>query len=154
LALRLLAVGLFTLLVSPKSHALENSAFSGFQIDDRGQYLAYGGLRTNLSRPNWFVEPYVQLLAFQQRFYVRSEGQLLPSQLTQVAPTLGLSKSIGKLELQASVGPSFLFSRTDNLVEGPENNVLPQKEKTTKVGYGLNGYAQYWNGSNGFEGLC
>jgi hypothetical protein len=141
------------LVVSTSSQALENSALTGFQIDNRGQYFTYGGLRTALSRPDWPVKPFVQVFALQQRFYVRSESQLLPGQLTQVAPTVGLSKSIGNLEVQLSGGPSFLISHSQNLVEDQQENLIRQKEMTTKVGYAFSGYAQYWKDSHGLEGL-
>ena len=152
-----LTVLLLATLVSTKAHALENTldnaAFTGFQIDTRGQYLAYGALRRYLKEPDRPVVPFVQLFALEQRFYTRSDNQLLPGQLTQIAPTVGLKKEIDGLDLQVSAGPSFLISHLESLLELENETSIRHKKTTYRVGYTGSGYAQYWTGSHGLEAL-
>lgn len=151
------AVLLLATVVSTKAHALENTldnaAFTGFQIDTRGQYLAYGALRRYLKEPDGPVVPFVQLFALQQRFYTRSDNQLLPGQLTSIAATVGLRKKIDSLDLQVSAGPSFLINHSQSLLDIQNETSIHQKETTYRVGYTGSGYAQYWKGSHGLEGL-
>ena len=128
-------------------------SFAGFQMDNHQQYLAYGGLRATLSRPNWPAEPFLQVFAFRQRFFFRSEGQLLEGQLNEVFPALGFTKSIEGLTLQVSAGPAFLQSREESLVTDEEGNLIREKESTNKVGYALSGYSSYSTDNDMFEGL-
>jgi hypothetical protein len=128
-------------------------SFAGFQMDNQQQYLAYGGLRATLSRPNWPVEPFLQVFAFRQRFFFHSEGQLLEGQLTQISPAVGIIKSIGGLTLQASVGPSFLQNREDTVGTDEEGNLIRGRETTNDVGYAFSGYGSYSTDNETFEGL-
>src|SRR5262249_32777373 len=148
----LVALGVFAIMILPqRSEALENSAYAGFQIDTRGQYVAYAAVRSGLDEPEWPVMPFIQLFGLQQRFYVRSDNQLLPGKLTSIASTVGLRKKIETLDLQVSAGPAFLISHTESLLEDEDQNLVHQKETTSKVGYTVSGYAQYWTGSHGLE---
>jgi hypothetical protein len=129
--------------VAPAAQAWE--VFAGFQTDNRKQNLVYGGVRTSLTQSAGGYTPVVQLLALHQNFFFRSEGQLLQTRLTQVVPAVGVTKSMGQLELGALAGLALQATQ--------EDTVLHERERHREIGYALQLEGSYWTDTDGFEGL-
>jgi hypothetical protein len=138
----------FTVLIPIPGHAWD--AFTGFEIDDRGQYFGYGGTRFTTSPTGNTFEPFAELFVLRQQYFFKSEGEILRSQVTQGIASIGLRKTIGKLEMAGSTGVA--------LREKQEETVLPTggkgKDTVQKIGYRLGGEASYWTDNDGFEGLA
>jgi hypothetical protein len=129
--------------VAPAAQAWE--VFTGFQMDNRKQYLAYGGVRVALTQPAGGFTPFVQLFTLHQAFFFHSAGQLLQEELTQVIPAVGVTKSMGQLQLGALAGPA--------LRETHEDTVLQERERSRELGYAFQLECTYWTDTDGFEGL-
>ena len=150
-SLFVLSQGLLAVLFPTSGKAYE--AFAGFQIDNEQQYFSYAGLRATLNRPTWFAEPFLQLFAFRQRFFFRSEGQLLEGQLNQLTPAVGLNKTINGLTLQVSAGPALRLTQEETASTDEEGAVTREKETIRKVGYDLSAYTSYSTDGETFEGV-
>jgi hypothetical protein len=136
-----------------EGQAYEYEAFTGFQIDNQQQYIAYGALRATLSQPNWPVEPFFQVFWFREEFFDRSQGQLLKSQLNQVVPAVGFKKYFEKLEVQFSAGPALRQAREESVFRDEAGTLIKEKETINKIGYAVSGYGSYSTDAETFEGL-
>ena len=122
-----------------------HDAFTGFEIDNEGQYYGYLGLRTPVTSLRPDLELLAQLYADTIRYSFRSEGRLLDAHANSIAPAVGLRQRFGPWNVTGFAG-SQIRSKREDLVNGGTMT-------TEKVGAFLQGETFYWHERGSFHGI-
>lgn len=136
---------LFLFLVLLPTAGLAHDAFTGFEIDDEGQYFGFLGLQTPVTKIKQDLELFAQLYAATLRYSFRSEGRLLDARVNSISPAVGLRQRFDPWNVSGFVGPQFRNKRED-LVNG---GTLTKEE----VGAFLQGETFYWHERGSFHGI-
>src|SRR5437773_4199726 len=72
------------------SAGMTRDAFTGFELDDRGQYYGFLGLQTPLTSIQKDLDLFAQLYAATLRYSFRSDGNLLNARVDSITPSVGL----------------------------------------------------------------
>lgn len=81
--------------------------FTGFQIDNKSQYMGYLGVRTPLLQMSGGTNIFVQIMTAGLGYGSKVNGQTLDSNVQFVVPSLGISQNIGGWTLSALAGPQL-----------------------------------------------
>jgi hypothetical protein len=81
--------------------------FTGFQMDSRGQYFSYLGVRLPVARLSGEATIFVQATSAALGYSSKSAGQLLDSNAQFIVPSLGMSRSFGRWTVLALGGPQL-----------------------------------------------
>lgn len=111
--------------------------FTGYQIDNHGQYFGFLGIRAPLVKGSPDLEPFVQLFAASLGYKFKSNGQILDAQQHWVVPSLGLRQRLGPWSLSGFVGAQLRHQEQDQ----PSGSTV----KDDKIGVYFQGEAFYWH---------
>ena len=81
--------------------------FTGFQIDNKGQYFGYLGVRTPILRDSAVSGLFVQAISSGLGYNFKTNGQLLDANIQSIVPSLGISTTLGGWTLSALAGPQL-----------------------------------------------
>ncbi len=81
--------------------------FTGFQIDNKNQYIGYLGVRTPLVHTAEGPSLFVQVMTAGLGYSFKSNGRLLDANVQFIVPSLGISKTIGSWVVSALAGPQL-----------------------------------------------
>jgi hypothetical protein len=104
LALFLLASLILTILPTPTR---AGDLFTGFQIDDERQYFGYLGVRAPFLQTKEGTNLFGQVMTAALGFGSKSNGRILDTNVQFVAPSLGISQSLGRWTLLVLGGPQL-----------------------------------------------
>jgi hypothetical protein len=118
--------------VSPAS-----DAFSGYQIDNHGQYFGFLGVRTPLVKGSPDLEPFAQLFAASLAYKFKSNGSVIEAQQHWVVPSIGLKQRLGACSVLGFVGAQLRHKEQDQ----PGGGTI----KDDQAGVYVQGEAFYWS---------
>lgn len=95
------------ILITGPATSQAGDVFTGFQIDNKNQYMGYLGVRTPLLSMSEGTNLFVQVMTAGLGYSFKSNGQLLDANVQFVAPSLGISQNIGSWTLSALAGPQL-----------------------------------------------
>lgn len=81
--------------------------FTGFQIDNKGQYFGYLGVRTPILRTSGGPSLFVQAITAGLGYSFKTNGQLLDANVQSIVPSIGITKTLGGWTLSALAGPQL-----------------------------------------------
>lgn len=81
--------------------------FTGFQIDNKSQYFGYLGVRTPILRTSGGPDLFIQAMTTGFGYNFKTNGHLLDANVQSIIPSLGITKSFGRLALSALAGPQM-----------------------------------------------
>lgn len=87
--------------------SLAGDLFTGFQMDGRGQYFSYLGVRLPVIQLNENTTVFVQTSMAGLGYSSKSAGQLVDSNAQFIVPSIGLSRSFGRWTVLALGGPQL-----------------------------------------------
>jgi hypothetical protein len=114
--LAILFIGLFV--CRPVS---AGDVFTGYQVDNKGQYFTYLGVRTPLMQQRAGFEPFLQVFGAGVGYTFKDNGQQRDANLQSVTPSLGLKYSTGAWSWMAMAGPQFRWQQEEQRT-GPRSH--------------------------------
>lgn len=114
-----LAILLLGVLFSGPVYA--GDAFTGYQIDNKGQYFAYLGVRAPLMEERGGFQPFLQVFGAGVGYTFKDSGQERDANLQSVTPSLGIKYTAGSWSWIAMAGPQFRWKQEDQLT-GPRSH--------------------------------
>ncbi|MEC4890370.1 MAG: cellulose biosynthesis protein BcsS [Nitrospira sp.] len=95
------------ILIAGPATSQAGDVFTGFQIDNKNQYMGYLGVRTPLLQMSGETTLFVQIMTAGLGYSSKVNGQVLDSNVQFVVPSLGISQTIGGWTLSALAGPQL-----------------------------------------------
>ena len=111
LAIALLAALQFGVLLHTPAFA--GDAFTGYQVDNKGQYFAYLGIRAPLMDERKGFQPFIQVLGAGVGYTFKDNGRERDANLQSVTPSLGLKYTSGSWSFLGMAGPQFRWKQED-----------------------------------------
>jgi hypothetical protein len=102
-------------------HAFAGDVFTGYQIDNKGQYFAYLGIRAPLMEERKGFQPFIQVLGAGVGYTFKDNGRERDANLESVTPSLGLKYTAGSWSFLGMAGPQFRWKQEDQLT-GPRSH--------------------------------
>jgi hypothetical protein len=96
-------------------------AFTGYQVDNKGQYFAYLGVRAPLMEERGKLQPFIQVLGAGVGYTFKDSGRERDANLESVTPSLGLKYTQGAWSWMAMAGPQFRWKQEDQFT-GPRSH--------------------------------
>ena len=84
--------------------ALAGDAFTGYQVDNKGEYFAYLGIRAPLMEERKGFQPFIQVFGAGVGYTFKDNGQERDANLQYVTPSLGLKYTTGSWSFLGMVG--------------------------------------------------
>lgn len=134
--LTLCLLATLVLTVIPAS-ARAGDLFTGFQIDNKGQYFGYLGVRTPIRQTKGGTNLFVQAMTAGLGYSFHSNGQILDANAQFVVPSLGISQTFGRWTVSALAGPQL------RRIEEERLNASASIEH--EVGAFVQAEAMYWH---------
>lgn len=136
------------LMLSSANEALAtNDGFTGFQIDDRGQYFGFLGVRAPITAAGEKIQPFVQVLGAGFGYTFKVNGQNRDAEVQFTTPSLGLKYFQGPWTFIGLAGPQFRWKQED---QGPGAG----RSKSDDIGAYLQGEAFYWHERGTFHAIA
>lgn len=104
----LLIAGMFL-----SGQAQAGDVFTGYQIDNKGQYFAHLGIRVPLLQERGGFQPFVQVFSAGLGYSFKDNGRELDAQHQFVTPALGLKYTAGSWAWMAMAGPQVRWQQQD-----------------------------------------
>lgn len=101
-----LAFGVLVLLGWP-SRSQAGDVFTGFQIDNKGEYFSYLGVRAPLLKLSGNTTLFSQLTTAALGYNNKSGNQILDANVQFLVPSVGISQTLGGWTLSALAGPQL-----------------------------------------------
>lgn len=95
------------ILISGPAASQAGDVFTGFQIDNKSQYIGYLGVRAPLLQMSGGTNLFLQVMTAGLGYSSKVNGQLLDSNVQFVVPSLGISQTVGGWTLSALAGPQL-----------------------------------------------
>ena len=95
--------------------------FTGFQVDNKGQYFAYLGVRAPLMEQRGGFQPFFQVFGAGVGYTFKDSGQERDANLQSVTPSLGVKYTAGPWSWIAMAGPQFRWKQEDQAT-GPRSH--------------------------------
>jgi len=127
------------------SAGMTHDAFTGFELDDRGQYYGFLGLQTPLTSIQKDLDLFAQLYAATLRYSFRSDGNLLNARVDSITPSVGLRQRFDPWNVSVLAGPQFREKHEDVVNGG--------RTTSDEVGAFLQGETFYWHERGSFHGI-
>ena len=120
---RLVIVILIVLLLGMLMYdrAFGGDAFTGYQVDNKGQYFAFLGIRAPLMEERNGFQPFIQVFGAGVGYTFKDNGQERDANLQWVSPSLGLKYTAGSWSFLGMAGPQFRWKQEDQPT-GPRSN--------------------------------
>lgn len=96
-------------------------AFTGYQVDNKGQYFAYLGVRAPLMEQRHGFQPFVQVFGAGVGYTFKDAGQERDASLQSVTPSLGLKYTAGSWTWMGMAGPQFRWKQEEQPI-GPRSH--------------------------------
>jgi len=112
----ILVLGLFM-----SGQAVAGDAFTGYQVDNKGQYFAYLGIRAPLTEQRSGWQPFIQVFGAGVGYTFKDNGRERDANLESVTPSLGLKYTAGSWSFLGLAGPQFRWKQEDQLT-GPRTH--------------------------------
>jgi hypothetical protein len=119
-----LVIGLITVLLCGwlmDGEAFAGDAFTGYQVDNKGQYFAYLGIRAPLMEERNGFQPFIQVFGAGVGYTFKDNGRERDANLESVTPSLGLKYTTGAWSFLGMAGPQFRWKQEDQ-VAGPRSD--------------------------------
>ena len=113
------AIVIIGLMLSPP--VLAGDVFTGYQIDNKGEYFAYLGIRAPLMEEHNGFQPFLQVFGAGVGYTFKDNGQERDANLQSVTPSLGVKYSAGAWSWLAMAGPQFRWKQEDQQ-SGPRSH--------------------------------
>ena len=101
--------------------AFAGDAFTGYQVDNKGQYFAFLGVRTPLMEQRNGFQPFLQVFGAGVGYTFKDNGRERDANLQSVTPSLGLKYTAGSWTWMAMAGPQFRWKQEDQST-GPRSH--------------------------------
>ncbi len=88
-------------------------AFTGYQVDNKGQYFAYLGIRAPLMEQRNGFQPFLQVFGAGVGYTFRDGSQERDANLQSVTPSVGLKYTEGSWTWLGMAGPQFRWKQED-----------------------------------------
>jgi hypothetical protein len=95
--------------------------FTGYQVDNKGEYFAYLGIRALLMEERRGFQPFIQVFGAGVGYTFKDNGRERDADLQFVTPTLGLKYTAGSWSFLVMAGPQFRWKQEDQLA-GPRSH--------------------------------
>ncbi|HKT33934.1 MAG TPA: cellulose biosynthesis protein BcsS [Nitrospira sp.] len=106
-----LAAFLWGMMMGSKAYA--GDAFTGYQVDNKGEYFAYLGIRTPLMQERNGFQPFIQVFGAGVGYTFKANGQERDANLESVTPSLGVKYTAGSWSFLGMAGPQFRWKQED-----------------------------------------
>lgn len=93
--------------------AFAGDAFTGYQVDNKGQYFAFLGVRTPLMEQRNGFQPFLQVFGAGVGYTFKDNGRERDANLESVTPSLGLKYTVGSWSFLGMAGPQFRWKQED-----------------------------------------
>lgn len=138
---------LLLVLLSVNGALAGNDGFTGYQIDDRGQYFAFLGVRAPITAAGEKFQPFVQVLGAGYRYTFKYNGQNRDADVQFATPSIGLKYFQGPWTFIGLAGPQFRWKQED---QGPGVS----RSSSDDIGAYLQGEAFYWHERGTFHAIA
>ena len=118
---QLVLLVIFLLSLFSANQVLAGDAFTGYQIDNKGEYFGFLGIRTPLVKERKGWEPFLQVFGAGVGYSFKDNGQTRDANLQSVTPSLGLKYTVGSWSWIGMAGPQFRWKQQDQLT-GPRTH--------------------------------
>ena len=88
-------------------------AFTGYQIDHKGQYFSYLGVRAPLMEERAGFQPFLQVSGSGLGYSFKDNGQERDASMQFVNPSLGLKYTVGSWAWIGMAGPQFRWTQEE-----------------------------------------
>jgi Cellulose biosynthesis protein BcsS len=119
--------------------------FTGYQVDNHGEYFSYLGVRTPITSGESNLQPFIQVLGGGYGYTFIDNGAKRDAEVQFVTPSLGLKYIQGPWNFIGFAGPQFRWKQEDNAAGGKTNE--------NDVGLYLQGEAFYWHEKGIFHAI-
>jgi hypothetical protein len=119
--------------------------FTGYQIDDHGQYYTYLGVRTPITSGESTLQPFLQVMGAGLGYTFKNNGANRDVEVQFATPSLGIKYVMGGWNFIGLAGPQFRWKQEDRQTGGRTNE--------NDVGVYLQGEAFYWHEKGTFHGI-
>lgn len=133
-------------LLSYAAPAMSGEAFTGYQIDNHGQYFGFLGVRAPLLSETASIQPFVQVTGAGLGYKYFSNGQERKADVQFASPSIGIKLPRGPWTLIALAGPQFRWKQE-------EQAVGTGRVARTDVGAYVQGEAFYWHEEGTFHAI-
>ena len=120
--------------------------FTGYQIDNHGQYYTYLGVRTPLTSSESNLQPFIQVMGAGLGYSFKDNGVKRDANVQFTTPSLGLKYIQGPWNFIGFAGPQFRWKQQDRPTGGRTNE--------NDVGVYLQGEAFYWHEQGTFHAIA
>ncbi len=119
--------------------------FTGYQIDNEGEYFTYLGVRTPITSGESNLQPFVQVMGAGLGYTFKDNGAKRDAEVQFATPSLGLKYMLDQWSLIGFVGPQFRWKQEDLAGGG--------RSSKQDVGVYAQGEAFYWHEKGTFHGI-
>jgi len=137
-------IALLAVLLWPGA-GMAGEAFTGYQIDNQGEYYSYLGVRTPITSGESNFQPFVQVMGAAFGYTFKDNGVKRDAEVQFATPSLGLKYLQGPWTYVGFAGPQFRWKQEDRLTGG--------RTDENDVGLYLQGEAFYWHEKGTFQAI-
>ena len=112
---------IFVLGLLMSGRAVAGDAFTGYQVDNKGQYFAYLGIRAPLMEQQNGFQPFIQVFGAGVGYTFKDSGRERDANLESVTPSLGIKYAVGQWSFLGMAGPQFRWKQEEQLT-GPRTH--------------------------------
>ena len=114
-----LVILMATILCSQRLYA--GDAFTGYQVDNKGEYFAFLGIRAPLMEERKGFQPFLQVFGAGLAYTFKTNGDERNANMQFVTPSLGLKYTAGSWSFLGMVGPQLRWKQEDQAT-GPRSH--------------------------------
>jgi hypothetical protein len=96
-------------------------AFTGYQVDNKGEYFAFLGVRAPLMSEHNGFQPFIQVFGAGLAYTFKDNGSERDANMQFVTPSLGLKYTEGSWSFMGMVGPQFRWKQEEQAT-GPRSH--------------------------------
>ena len=120
--------------------------FTGYQIDNKGEFYSYLGVRTPVTSSESTLQPFVQVMGAGVGYTFKDNGVNRKANAEFATPSLGLKYIQGAWNFIGFAGPTFRWKQEDRPTGG--------RTDETDVGVYLQGEAFHWHEKGIFHAIA
>jgi Cellulose biosynthesis protein BcsS len=120
--------------------------FTGYQIDNEGEYYTYLGIRTPIMSEKSNLQPFIQVMGAGLGYTFKDNGTKRDAEVQFATPSLGLKYVLDQWNLIGFVGPQFRWKQEDLSTGG--------RSSKQDVGVYVQGEAFYWHEQGTFHAIA
>ena len=124
---------------------IAGDVFTGYQIDNQGEYYTYLGVRTPLTSGESNLQPFIQVMGAGLGYTFKDNGANRKAEVQFASPSLGIKFIQGPWNFIGFAGPQFRWKQEDRQTGG--------RSDENDVGLYLQGEAFHWHEKGTFHGI-